>query len=708
MNTFLKEALGKTDAEMWGVDILAIAGLSEWKTGVKICGQYITINSKGETSYVDAITAEIYDGDSKNRKCIQLQGKTSVGKVSEMIKIRETSELASTSSKPTPRITFEDAPCSYNMESNQFSDPGTTTILSQRPMIDDLKDSRSDITDNYKPHKEEGQSAPSSSSAESQQKHLRDLRKRVYGRIGRYTKIIKVGLILLFFMMLVSCYVIYHFLQTTVYENHAGSKDVSNLTSLTKSTIELAYQAKMMYNYNQGISLNRTLSDIQGNIVEVVDTIRKSSKELRDSNDLDSIQNAIRSEIFPWWYYKDGRFVRQNENLLNILKTMINLGTSIAARDIITETDADFMELYRNCPAEVFRSLNETISTFEKEYSDKVYFFVGTINYTLIGGLLMLSVSQSTILVYFLIRLHKVRKNIWKIIENCPRTLIVSGIMKLKERLESVHGEENNVNEKYENRRSGFIYKNHYCQNLLYASSIVLILISAANIIFINYESLPKITQYLNDGTVYNKWTGLQSSYSMLTVFWVREIRLFPDVIKNERYFTDPMVELDRVLDELIWAHRYSMKSASISSEILDMYHDKSGDGYLVTGLHPALMESIEASKSIAYQLQDSEADAQAALDTSVYVEGEVLKMISMMDDAITIVFDSSRDRIDAELAKLLMFITLIQVMMLMFIVFGIYPIINSIRMKMQQELQILMFLPRDDIPALLRLFSNI
>jgi hypothetical protein len=194
----------------------------------------------------------------------------------------------------------------------------------------------------------------------------------------------------------------------------------------------------------------------------------------------------------------------------------------------------------------------------------------------------------------------------------------------------------------------------------------------------------------------------------MLTVFWVREIRLFPDVIKNERYFTQPMVELDRVIDELIWAHEQSLKSTSISSEILDMYHDKSGDGYLVTGLHPALLEAIEASKSIAYQLQDSEADAQAALDTSIFVEGEVLKMLSMMDDAITIVFDSSRDRIDAELAKLLMFVTLIQVIMLLFIVSGIYPIINSIRIKMQQELQILMFLPRDDIPALLRLFSNI
>ena len=75
MNTFLKEALGKTDSDMWTLDILSEANLCEWKTGVKLCGHFVSINSKGETSYVEAITSEVFDGDFKCVKCIQLHGK---------------------------------------------------------------------------------------------------------------------------------------------------------------------------------------------------------------------------------------------------------------------------------------------------------------------------------------------------------------------------------------------------------------------------------------------------------------------------------------------------------------------------------------------------------------------------------------------------------------------------------------------------------
>jgi hypothetical protein len=334
--------------------------------------------------------------------------------------------------------------------------------------------------------------------------------------------------------------------------------------------------------------------------------------------------------------------------------------------------------------------------------------FVLTVNFTLVGGMLMLAIFQCALLFFITIRLHRLRKRIWNIIQNCPRNSLITCIIKLKERLSSVHGEELDLKEKYEHRKNDFIYKNHYCQKILYASAIFLVFISAGNIIYINYKSLPAISEYLNEATTYNKWTGLQASLSMFSILWIREIRTNANLIKSELFTYSPTEQLYITLDQLDYAHKMSLEAESMTQEIRDIYYDKYSDGYLTIGLHPGVLETIESSKNIAISLTKSNLNSGEVLELGDQVEIEVFKMVEVMKDVIDIIFNSSQDRIDAELQDMLMFLLIVLFLMFAFMLMVIYPVLDTLRNKMQDEIQVLMYLPREDLPTLLKLFGKI
>jgi hypothetical protein len=194
----------------------------------------------------------------------------------------------------------------------------------------------------------------------------------------------------------------------------------------------------------------------------------------------------------------------------------------------------------------------------------------------------------------------------------------------------------------------------------------------------------------------------------MFSILWIREIRTNANLIKSELFTYSPTEQLYITLDQLDYAHKMSLEAESMTQEIRDIYYDKYSDGYLTIGLHPGVLETIESSKNIAISLTKSNLNSGEVLELGDQVEIEVFKMVEVMKDVIDIIFNSSQDRIDAELQDMLMFLLIVLFLMFAFMLMVIYPVLDTLRNKMQDEIQVLMYLPREDLPTLLKLFGKI
>lgn len=711
LSTYLNIDLGS----VWGINILSVFKLTEWKPEIVIC--HNSVNSEFKKKDIRAKTIEIWEDELTLLKCIILEDAAK-----NIVSYRASSEMIKSpqwvKDLHIPRIKFDESNTNNELLTSEAQATGMNTeyLFSSMPASPTgsqaLKAPKLEFeateSKTMKEIREDRSSQNSSTAVESQFLTLKRRKKKVVTKVGKLTKILKIGLMVIFLMMVVSCFVIYDYLKSTISESHEGTQNVVNLTHLTITMADLSYNSKLLYDYYHGIPLNSSYDEVITNLQSSSKTLKDAYNDLRKIHDIKAINDAMSEITYPWWYYVKDKFKLQQESLLNIISHMNSLAQQIIASTLIDESNIAFMELYRNCPGETFQSLNYTLNIFEDRYRNMVDEFVLTVNFTLVGGMLMLAIFQCILLFIITFKLHKLRKKIWSIIQNCPRNSLVSCIIKLKERLSSVHGEELDLNEKYENKKSELVYKNHYCQKILYASAIFLVLISAGNIVYINYKSLPAITQYLNEATTYNKWTGLQASLSMFSILWIREIRVNPNVIHSEQFIYNPAEQLYLTLDQLSYSHKMSLKAVSISQEIENIYYDNYGDGYLLIGLHSGILETIESSKYISNSLSDSKENIGNVLKLADYVEIEVFKMVEGMKDVIDIIFDSSLKRIDQELNDMLIFLLIVLFLMLGFMMLIIYPVLDTLKDKMQDEIQVLMFLPREDLPGLLKLFAKI
>lgn len=715
MAKFLSTYLNIDLMHVGGLDIFTTFNIKEWKVDIILCIN--TVYAGVKQNEIKAKTAEVWE-EGILMRCILLEDSSK-----NMISHRHSSDIIKSplweKDAYVPRIKFDDSSArgEYLNSEPQATGANTEYLFSSVPAsptgsaigkTHKFDSNPSSVSKLSKDIREDRSSQHSSTAVESQYATLKRSKKKISIKVGKFTKTLKVGLMIIFLMMVISCLVIYDYLKSTISDSHQGTQNVVNLTHLTMTMADLSYNSKLLYDFYHGIPLNTSYEAVISNLQTSSKTLKDAYNDLRKTSSIQAVNEAMNQLTYPWWYYERRKFEHREESLLNIISHMNTLTQQIIASTNIDDNNIAFMELYRNCPAETFRSLNYTLNIFEDRYKSMVDEFVLTVNFTLVGGMLMLAIFQCTLLFFITIRLHKLRRRIWNIIQNCPRNSLITCIIKLKERLTSVHGEELDLNEKYEHRKSDFIYKNHYCQKILYGSAIFLVCISAGNIIYINYKSLPAITEYLNEATTYNKWTGLQASLSMFSILWIREIRTNADVINSEQYIFSPSEQLYITLDQLDYAHKMSLEAIYMTQEIRDIYYDKYGDGYLMVGLHPGVLETIESSKNIAISLNRSNLNIDEVLKLGDQVEIEVFRMVEVMKDVIDIIFNSSQDRIDAELADMLMFLLIVLFLMFAFMMLAIYPVLDTLKRKMQDEIQVLMYLPREDLPSLLRLFGKI
>eukprot|EP00359_Climacostomum_virens_P004834 CAMPEP_0204910534 /NCGR_PEP_ID=MMETSP1397-20131031/9041_1 /ASSEMBLY_ACC=CAM_ASM_000891 /TAXON_ID=49980 /ORGANISM="Climacostomum Climacostomum virens, Strain Stock W-24" /LENGTH=259 /DNA_ID=CAMNT_0052080733 /DNA_START=106 /DNA_END=882 /DNA_ORIENTATION=- len=199
------------------------------------------------------------------------------------------------------------------------------------------------------------------SSAESL---IRSSSKFYKARLYRLINLLKLSLIMANLFFAATCLTV-NTIVSSLSSELSDKLDLSHQFGMMSwNVLNLAYRSKELYLMNKGISFENDEEYVRSEILTNLEFLQNTLKEFRQE-----IIESDEGENLVWINYAGGKFIEERKSLLDIILQLETSAKKIyeTPMDLITDTNSDFLVLYRNGPAEVTRYLNDTISGFVNE-----------------------------------------------------------------------------------------------------------------------------------------------------------------------------------------------------------------------------------------------------------------------------------------------------------------------------------------------------
>mmetsp|Transcript_32796 Transcript_32796/g.57095 ORF Transcript_32796/g.57095 Transcript_32796/m.57095 type:complete len:763 (+) Transcript_32796:1876-4164(+) len=543
------------------------------------------------------------------------------------------------------------------------------------------------------------------SSAESL---IRASSKGFKAKLGRLITMLKLSLIMTNIFFAASCMTVNTIVKNLTDELSSNLDLSHQFGMMSLNVLNLAFRAKELYLMNKGISFENSEEVVRAEILSNIGFLQETLGEFRqDITDSENADNLV------WINYVTGHYIEERESLYEIILQMETAAKKLYDTPIqeITETNREFLALYRNGPAEVTRALNNTISGFVEDSKATV-----EETNTLIFSMILISgaVYISCVFAFsvpLLLLINTLRWRLWSLLAKLPISILKVGKMRAAERLHNLHSiEEESTTSNDRLAKDRIRYSSHPCQMMTYCCMVLLLAGLGVYIYLMQGITGTELYNVLKIKPDYIHWADMRRTLAQYSVFWMREIKNPDPLFVTYNFFYDEYISTIESIQKFAYAHKYIRKlSPPVNDE-----HRNFNFNYgctaeiclpvLELGLQSTILEMQYSGYDFVQHIMNGEGYKESG---GIAFEKNMAACIASIIASIKIYQQSTTDTMDTAVNSMIQLTVVFLVIVFSFYFIVIRPVINQFQSDFRNELDIPLMLPKDELGSFIPELRN-
>lgn len=503
------------------------------------------------------------------------------------------------------------------------------------------------------------------------------------------------SVLLEFIVCIIVCFVLHSFIADLSYKFYDRISSMTLFSDFRDDLLKLATLTQSLHYKDLNILTTQSRESLVNSLGVLKSDLSRLTHDITYSNFNYQLYNLVYDPHILWNSYNDGNFSVKHINFIDAAQHIINLISKIEESLNITQTDS-FFELYRNIPAEVQETFNNTLysytMTIESSEIEEIQYFLNIT--TVISIFLFLSFTLASVLI--LILLHKIRRRIWVMTIKVSRAGINLVIRRLNERLLYSHREDQD-NLSYDTiytKIHNTSFSLHKYQKLVYICIGFNIIAYSLSGLYPSFTCTARIQSILNSGSVQLYSISYQKFLVLILSLLTRESMIYPFYFSNNQHFYNytavaytHLNELQTYLSDKVNPDHYS------TDMILRYFGDfSSSEEYL--GVRPLAFEYIYHVRDLLNNKYPSYSGALVdleELDTlKESLDSGYLSLQEQLQDHI-------KSQINSEIQNQLNFFVFYFVFILFTLVCITCSMIYKLKRQLKHETQLLLYMPREE-----------
>ena len=359
--------------------------------------------------------------------------------------------------------------------------------------------------------------------------------------------------------------------------------DVNGLESQLKNVkgvrrilmVEAADAARDLQLATNNFKWIKNSDQLREELQRISEDLKESSsyffEEASKINSKDYHETLTHNSMF--WLEKETNSFRETKvTMIDLMEKISRNLQVLAGTNYITNTTTAFLNIYSNCVGESLKQINDTLIPYIKIKNEVSRQAIQSSIYIILPVASFFFFSFIVVITYHVYKKEKLRKNLWKCIENIALGNFTEGRRLATERIQGVHDPEFG----YENQNKGnekFKYKMHsHMKKLTLALGFLFLLEIGLMIGFYSefYEIIKgkilEMPDKVNQG-------GMLLTDVKLVNFWTREAALegssqqFDHLMQGQRYFRPPSLQVQDSIRNLKYWKNFVLKTQFLELE---------------------------------------------------------------------------------------------------------------------------------------------
>jgi hypothetical protein len=450
------------------------------------------------------------------------------------------------------------------------------------------------------------------------------------------------------------------------------------------------YLARKLYENDLGYQIAESREEIVTKLIEIRDNLKGYTNDIKETNTGQGPEHDIQFYTYLWWYYQQDEFTPGELNIIDASKRVNMLIDSIINQPSVS-LRADFLELYRNTPFELNKSLNSTSFSFAEDYKNHIEDSLGQIMIIFNAIINSKFFIKLVLILYVFTVINKFRKKVFTSLIAGRKINLSIALAKVKDRLVFLHNEDSatlDIDEKTKSK-SRLTYSQHRYQKILYLLITTIATLMTFIIIFPNILTAPQLIKTLKE-EVSNIYIETElKSLIIYGYFSAREAGLPISISLSNQYLLEPEEALDVYMSKMDYSSKLAFDSVHISTNIEDIYV---GANNISESLNTGVFEYMLLLRDIPIN-----SDVNTLISYLETHEAYMENLVALIKQVEIYTQEDSESMMMDKLSEIFKIIMLLISTQGVVLFFGFFPLLSKLQKVLNDEIEILLYLPRED-----------
>lgn len=480
---------------------------------------------------------------------------------------------------------------------------------------------------------------------------------------------------------------------TDYYQNNTS--DMILIGDLRDLMIKITILSKHIYEIDCGFLRSQSRESLLTELGELSTNLQSINYSIIKENFNYELHNFIIDSEVEWNYYRDEQFQLKRINLIDASNHIIDMVSKLQISDSFRNSD-NFIELYRNIPAEFHQNFNNTLYTYSKNIisleSVELYYTLSIFDVCFLLAFTSFTIVQ----VWVLLQLNRIRKRIWSMILNTSRSGIHQAMKRMQDRLLDSHKETQeiliDVYSQANTHKSA--YSQHKYQKLLYMTIGLIFPAYMISIIYPSFISATNLQGILSKESTILYTNTHQKTLVLMLYLYTRENAVLPIYFPSNQYLRNYTSESYEHIDKLHTSISKFIDPTDYSDDINTIYFGRTSNNELSWGLKPAVREYTSSIRNILQKRYQTDSDILLDLEN-------LDRMKDLLDSGYTALQQMLLNHLESEAQDELDSLSHFFILYFVFVIFTLlcvaFTIISKIKKQLRDEIHILLYMPREE-----------